>query len=71
LNKYYAGESSNRRITVNIIKDVRVSIPVDKNGEFDLNRQKEVAEKYKKIEEIKTKLKEEMKILSEVKIDFN
>ncbi len=71
LSKYYAGESSNRRITVNIIKDVMVPIPVDENGEFDEQRQKEIASKYQKLDAIKSKLTEEMKTLSEVKIVFD
>jgi len=71
LSKYYAGEGSNRRITVNIIQDVSVPIPIKKDGSFDINKQIEIAEKYKKLEDIKTKLKEEMQILSEVKISFD
>jgi type I restriction-modification system DNA methylase subunit len=71
LSKYYAGEGSNRRITVNIIQDVSVPVPVKKDGSFDIDKQIEIAQKYKKLEDIKTKLKEEMKILSEVKISFD
>jgi type I restriction-modification system DNA methylase subunit len=71
LSKYYAGEGSNRRITVNIIQDVSVPIPIKKDGGFDIDKQIEIAQKYKKLEDIKTKLKEEMQILSEVKISFD
>jgi len=71
LSKYYAGEGSNRRITVNIIQDVSVPVPIKKDGSFDLDKQIEIAQKYKKLEDIKNKLKEEMQILSEVKISFD
>lgn len=71
LSKYYAGEGSNRRITVNIIQDVSVPVPIKKDGGFDIDKQIEIAQKYKKLEDIKTKLKEEMQILSEVKISFD
>lgn len=70
LSKYYAGEGSNRRITVNIIQDVSVPVPIKKDGNFDIGKQIEIAQKYKKLEDIKTKLKDEMQILSEVKISF-
>lgn len=71
LSKYYAGEGSNRRITVNIIQDVSVPVPVNKDGSFDIDKQVEIAQKYKKLEDIKTKLREEMQTLSEVKISFD
>jgi type I restriction-modification system DNA methylase subunit len=71
LSKYYAGEGSNRRITVNIIEDVSVPVPIKKDGSFDIDKQIEIAQKYKKLEDIKTTLKEEMRILSEVKISFD
>ena len=71
LSKYYAGEGSNRRITVNIIQNVSVPVPIKKNGNFDIDKQIEIAQKYKKLEDIKNKLKEEMQILSEVKISFD
>lgn len=71
LNRYYVGEGSNRRITVNIIKDVRVHIPIDSNGEYDIKKQKEIANRYIRLEEAKSKLQEEMKNLSKVDIIFD
>ena len=70
LNKYYVGEGSNKRITVYIIKDVSVPIPINSDGEFDIEKQKEIADRYIKLEEAKIKLQEEMKILSKVDIIF-
>jgi len=40
------------------MKEVFIDIPVKPNGDFDLEKQKEIAEKYEKIDEIKNKLKE-------------
>lgn len=51
-------------------QEISVEIPIDESGEFDLEKQKEIAEKHKKIEEIKTKLKDnyEKMINSKVQI---
>ena len=35
------------------IKDIKIKIPIDSKGEFDLQKQRDIAEKYYKIEEIK------------------
>ena len=36
-----------------------IKIPIKKDDEFDLDKQKEIANKYKIIEEIKNKIKED------------
>jgi len=69
LKKYAVGEQ-NKRITVNIIKKIDVEIPVKPNGEFDLEAQKEIANKYKKIEEIKKIIDTELKKIEETKVDY-
>ncbi len=38
------------------MKEVQIKIPINEKGEFDLNMQREIAEKYNKIEQIKEKL---------------
>ena len=58
LPKYKLGEGSNKRLGTERMKEVQIEIPIDKNGEFDLDKQREIAEKHRKIEEIKTKLKD-------------
>jgi len=52
------------------MKEILINIPINRNGEFDLEKQKEIAEKYKKIEQIKKNLKEnyEKMINSKVQI---
>lgn len=70
LPNYKLGEGSNKRLGTERMKEVQIEIPIDENGEFDLDKQKEIAEKFKKIEEIKTKLKDnyEKMINSKVQI---
>jgi restriction endonuclease S subunit len=70
LPNYKLGEGSNKRLGTERMKEVQIEIPIDENGEFDLEKQKEIAEKFKKIEEIKTKLKDnyEKMINSKVQI---
>ena len=52
------------------IKNIKISIPVNKNGYFDLKAQKQIAEKYKKIEEIKTAINIELDKITEAEIDI-
>lgn len=58
LPNYKLGEGSNKRLGIERMKEVQIEIPIDENGGFDLEKQKEIAEKYRKVEEIKTKLKD-------------
>ena len=55
LKKYAQGES-NKRITVNTIKNIIIQIPILANGLFDLQTQKEIAQKYQTIKQIKQQL---------------
>jgi len=52
------------------MKEVQIEIPIDENGDFDVTKQREIAGKHKKIEEIKAKLKDnyEKMINSKVQI---
>jgi len=70
LPNYKLGEGSNKRLGTERMKEVQIEIPIDENGEFDLEKQKEIADKYRKIEEIKKKLKDnyEKMINSKVQI---
>ena len=52
------------------IKRVKIAIPIDKNGKFDLQTQKEIAEKYQKIENIKSAINFELDKISETEIDL-
>jgi len=69
LKKFAIGKQ-NKRITVNIIKQIKIDIPIKPNGEFDLQAQKEIANKYKKIEEINQIIDKELKKIEETKIIY-
>lgn len=47
------GQNEYTKINKTIIQDLQIPIPVKESGEFDLDAQKEIAEKYKKLELIK------------------
>lgn len=70
LPNYKLGEGSNKRLGTERMKEVQIELPIDENGEFDLEKQRKIAEKHKKIEEIKAKLKDnyEKMINSKVQI---
>ncbi len=68
--KQYARGEQNKRITVNIIKDIEVLFPINKSGDFDLKAQEETAEKYKKIENIKSSINSELDKISKTNIDL-
>ena len=52
------------------IQEIEISIPTDKKGHFDLNLQKQLAEKFKRIEEIKKSISDELEKISSTEIDF-
>lgn len=52
------------------VAKLHVKIPITKKGVFDLQKQKEVAEKYKKVEEIKKNIKAELEKIENIKVDI-
>ncbi len=58
--KKYAEGTQNKRVTVRIIKSIAIPIPTNNKGEFDLEAQKQIAEKYRKIDEIKLTISKEL-----------
>jgi type I restriction enzyme M protein len=50
------------------IKDIEIKIPINSQGRFDLVKQKEIAQKYKQIEEIKEKIKTELEKIKNTKL---
>lgn len=68
--KSYAKGDQNKRVTVEIIKNVKIKIPITLTDEFDLQKQKEIAVKYCKIEEIKRNIKEELEKIGNIKVDI-
>ena len=56
--------------SIDKLKDIEIIIPINKNGKFDLKIQKEIAEKYKKVESIKSAINLELDKISEIEISF-
>ena len=52
------------------IQDIEISIPIDKKGDFDIEAQKEISNRYLKINNIKSMISKEMDKLIETNIDF-
>lgn len=52
------------------IQDIEISIPIDKKGDFDIPKQKELAEKFKRLEDIKKSISDELDKISSTEIDF-
>lgn len=52
------------------IKNIKLEIPVDGNGEFDLELQKEIVKKYEIVEEKKKEFKEKLEYFRYVQVDF-
>ena len=58
----------NNKVGTNQIKDILVKVPIDKNGKFDFEKQKEIAQKYEKVEELKKELTEKLDMLANYKL---
>jgi type I restriction-modification system DNA methylase subunit len=65
-----SGFSFLNKCGVDKIKKINIEIPIKPNGKFDLKAQKEIANKYEKIEEIKTIIDVELKKIEKTKIDY-
>lgn len=69
--KNYAIWTDNKRITSWMIKDVFIKIPIKENLEFDLEKQKEIAWKYEKLEKIKDRIRIMKEDLENQKVSIN
>ena len=68
--KSHAQGNLNKRVTVDIIKNISIKIPITLSGKFDVKKQKEIAEKYRRLEEIKMNIKAEFKKFKNIKVDI-
>jgi len=68
--KSFAVGEQNKRVTTTIIKPIKISIPINSKGEFDITAQKEIAEKYRKIAQIKKNISEELDKIASIEIDY-
>lgn len=58
-------------ITWSRIKDIKVLVPINKNGDYDIEKQKEIIKKYEIVEEKKKELKEKLDYFKNVQVDFS
>lgn len=72
LPNFAVGEGNKRLKKTHIERDVKpIKIPIKENGNFDLQKQIEIAEKYRKIENIKKILSIEYESLKNLNIDIS
>ncbi|MFW9875279.1 MAG: restriction endonuclease subunit S [Candidatus Thorarchaeota archaeon] len=69
--KNYATGEGNKRLTVKMIQKVPVKIVVNKNGAFDIKKQKEIADKYLKIDKIKSLLRKDFSEVVNKAVNIN
>lgn len=64
------GYGANNNLRINDFKKIEISIPVDHKGNFDLDAQRQIAQRYKKIEEIRKVITYELDNISETDISL-
>ncbi len=64
------GEGANKRIGTERMKEISIEIPIKVNGEFDLDKQKEIAKNYRKIEQFKNDFREHSEQMVNSKIQL-
>lgn len=64
------GENEFTKISKKIIEDLLIPIPIKDNGEFNLGVQKEIANKYKKMEEVKKSLIKQIDNVLDIDLDL-
>jgi hypothetical protein len=52
------------------IQNIEIPIPINSKGEFDLSTQQQIAEKYRKIEQIKKSISKELDKIANIEIDY-
>lgn len=64
------GYSGNNNLRINDVKNITIAVPITKENEFDLEAQKQMSKKYKKVESIKSAINFELDKISETNIDL-
>jgi glucosamine 6-phosphate synthetase-like amidotransferase/phosphosugar isomerase protein len=64
------GKGQNNNLSRKDLIKINLKIPINSKGEFDLFTQKEIVEKYRKIEQIKKNIATELNKLSSIKVDY-
>jgi restriction endonuclease S subunit len=64
------GEWANKRLGIERMGEISIDLPIKENGKYDLNAQKEIADKFKKIEQIKNRLEGDYKKMFNSKVQI-
>ena len=64
------GEDEFTKVYPSMVENVKIVIPVDELGDYDINSQQEIADKYRRIEEIKKAIILELKKLQNTSVFF-
>ncbi len=64
------GYSANNNLRITDIKQIKIPIPIMANGDFDLEAQEKIAERYKKIRDIKSAIEKELENIRSTEIDL-
>ena len=70
LPMYKQGQDSNKRLGVKSIKSINVPVPTNKEGDFDIDYQRNIYLAYTNIKEIKGIINDKSKNLVKEKVDF-
>jgi hypothetical protein len=70
LPKNTLGEWANKRLGIERMGEISIDMPIKENGEFDLEAQREIANKFKKIEQIKKYLEDDYEKMINSKIQI-
>ncbi len=64
------GKGANNNLSRKDILEIKLKLPIDKNGIYDKKSQKEIAERFSKINQIKSLISKEMDRILKIEIDF-
>ncbi|NER17532.1 N-6 DNA methylase [Spongiivirga citrea] len=64
------GEDEFTKVYPTMLEKIKVKMPLDKNGKIDLKQQKKIASEYRKIEDIKLAIKNELDKITSIEIDY-
>lgn len=67
---YSLGYGGNNNLRIDDVKNIIISIPIDSDGLFNIETQKKIADRYKKVDDIKAEIKSELGKISELNIEI-
>jgi hypothetical protein len=64
------GKDEFTKVYPSMVENVKVTLPVLKDGSYDLHTQQEISKKYQKIEDIKISIQEELLKIEDIRIEL-